>query len=70
MHIRFTNHAQLRITERKVRMVDIGKTLKEGKGATSFSNTHTARKRFDERTLEVVYKKKGKNIIVITAYHL
>lgn len=70
MHIRFTNHAQFRVNERKIRLVDVEKTLKEGSSKNSFSDTYTARRVCGGKTLEVVYKKKGKETIVITAYYL
>lgn len=70
MHINFTNHAQLRIEERKISLIHIEKTLKDSDTTNSFSETYTSRKRFGNKTLEIVYKKKGKEIIIITAYYL
>lgn len=70
MHIRFTNHAQFRINERKIDLAHIEAALKEKGGIDSFVGTYIAKRTFGQKTIEVIYKKKGKEIIVITAYYL
>jgi len=71
MHINFTNHAKIRITERDVSILHIEQTLKSPDTATrSFDGTFLARKSFAGKILEVVYTEGKKGFTVITAYYL
>ncbi|MCX6731813.1 MAG: DUF4258 domain-containing protein [Candidatus Parcubacteria bacterium] len=71
MKLKFTNHAKYRILERKIKMSDIKDTLKNPDfyGHT-FDNKIVARKLIDGKTLEVVYTKIKREILIITIYYL
>ena len=71
MNIIFTNHAKYRINERKVSIVNVRQTVKnpDSKKIDEYGMM-VVTKRFGRKSLEVVYKVQGNNIVVITAYYI
>ena len=71
MEIIFTNHAQFRIQERKIKFSDVKSVIMEyDKIAKVFDDKVATKKAFESYELEVVCKKNRNKIIVITAYYL
>ena len=71
MKLRFTNHAQFRIFQRKISIEDIKKVIREPDfSRRSFGDTVLARKIINGGNLEIVYKKDSNAIIVITIYYI
>ncbi|MFH0804554.1 MAG: DUF4258 domain-containing protein [Candidatus Zambryskibacteria bacterium] len=71
MNIVFTNHSKYRIDERKISVVDVRKTIKnpDSKKASEYGMM-VVTKHFGRKSLEVVYKIKGNDFVVITAYYI
>lgn len=71
MNIVFTNHSKYRINERKISIVNVRQAIKnpDRKRADEYGMILVT-KRFDRKSLGVVYKIQSNNIIVITAYYL
>lgn len=69
MLIQFTKHALERIKARQIEKKEIILTLNNPeKTIKTKSDSYIAQKKFGEKLLRVIYKKVGKNIIIITAY--
>jgi hypothetical protein len=71
MKIGYTQHAKLRIRQRKISTTFIESALAApDKTHLSFSKRIVARKSFNGKTLEIVYKKENATLIILTAYWL
>ena len=71
MKIVFTNHAKYRINERKILIFDIKLTIKNpDKKNVDSHGMIIVNKRFGRKSLEVVYKIRGSNFVVITSYYI
>jgi len=71
MNIIFTNHAKYRINERKISVILVRQVVKNpDKKKLDEYGMIVVTKQFGKKSLEVVYKIQGNNIIVITAYYL
>ena len=65
----FTKHAEVRIRQREISPEEIISTIKQPDSRqSSFLGRLVVRKKFPKETLEVVYRKLGTKIIVITCY--
>ena len=71
MKIVYTKHSKLRIRQRKILTKFIASVvISPDKAHRSFANRIVACKSFNGKTLEVVYKKVGSELIILTAYWL
>ena len=71
MEIVYTNHAQIRIEQRELSKKQIEASIASpDQTLPSFKGRQLIRKQFDNKTLEVVYRKFSDKIVVITAYWL
>lgn len=67
----YTQHAKLRLQQRKINNAEIeSAVLSPNEILPSFGNCRIARKRIEAETLEVVFKSKNEDIVIITAYWL
>jgi hypothetical protein len=65
----FTNHALLKLQQRRISKAAVMKTLKSpAYKFPSYSGRMTAYKKLDRTYLKVIYKLEGKDIVVITQY--
>jgi hypothetical protein len=71
MNVIFTNHSKYRINERKISIINVRQAVKspDSKKIDEYGMI-VVTKQFGKRSLEVVYKIQGNNIIVITAYYI
>ena len=72
MKLKITDHAQYRIRERKISIEDIKSVVRNPDfSKNSVDNRYIeSRKKTENKILEVIYKKEGDVIIIITAYYL
>ena len=70
MKITFTSHAQYRLMERKISLANVRDAVLNSNIFSAEGGLLRARKKFDGKILEVVYKKSKSDIVVITAYYL
>lgn len=76
MTLKFTNHCQIRILERKINIEHIKKAVNEPDFKKNvFEGKIQVRKKIGSKIIEVVYCKKGfkdkkEEYIVVTAYYL
>ncbi|MFH1258911.1 MAG: DUF4258 domain-containing protein [Elusimicrobiota bacterium] len=69
MDIIFTKHAKTRMFQREIDETEIKLTVENADIIqTSFGERIAVRKKFSNKALEVIYKKSGKQIIIITCY--
>lgn len=67
----YTKHAKIRIEQRKLSKDEIEKTVAlSDKILPSFKGRMLAQKLFNDKVLEVVYKKEQNILIILTAYWL
>lgn len=67
----YTKHSKVRIKQRNLKSQQIEETIIEpDKVTSSFRGRLIAQKNFSGQTLEVIFKKQGNNVIIITAYWL
>jgi len=65
----FTNHALLKLQQRRISKAAVTKTLKSpAHKFPSYSGRMVAYKKFDRTYLKVIYKLEGKDIVVITQH--
>ena len=65
----FTNHALIKLKQRRIPKIVVKRTLKSPDYKfSSYSERQIAYKKFDKIYLKVIYKKERDNIIVITQY--
>jgi len=65
----FTNHALLKLSQRKISKIAVIKTLEyPDYKSPSYSDRMIAYKKFDKMYLKVIYKIEKDNIIVITQH--
>lgn len=71
MEIIFTNHSQIRIEERGISLLRIRETIKKpDKTGFSFLMISKVSRKYGDKTLEVVFRRKPGKVIIITAYYL
>lgn len=71
MKLRFTHHSQFRINERGISIEEIKLVIKHPDFSdTAFGDKTKVNKEIEGKILEIVYKKDGNDIVIITAYHL
>lgn len=71
MKLKFTDHAQYRIRERKISIEDIKSVVRSPDFSKNSADGYIeSRKKIESKVLEVIYKKEGNVILVITSYHL
>ncbi|MFQ6062250.1 MAG: DUF4258 domain-containing protein [Methanosarcinales archaeon] len=70
MTIVFTKHARLRMAQRDINEAEVINAIEKPDEVISIGSKRIFRKTFTERnkTLEVVGRVEGKNIVVITVY--
>lgn len=67
----YTKHANLRIKQRNLSTRQIERTiLSPDRTLPSFQKRLLVQKKFGHKTLEVIYRKEGEKIIILTAYWL
>ncbi len=66
----FTKHAITRMKERNVLKKDIEKVIKNPDYIQGDNNRVIVNKRLNRKTLEVVFVKENKKIIILTCYFL
>ena len=67
----YTKHSKVRIKQRNLKSQQIEETIIEpDKVTSSFKGRLITQKNFSGETLEVIFKKQGNNVIIITAYWL
>ena len=65
----FTKHAQIRINQREITEREIISVVKQPDSIEpSFGERQVIRRKLPKGTLEVIYRKLGNKIIVITCY--
>ena len=65
----FTNHAQIRINQRDITEREIISVIKQPDSIEpGFKERQVIRRKLSRGTLEVIYRKLGNKIIVITCY--
>jgi len=65
----FTEHSLLKLRQRKISKTRVIETIKNPDYTIkSYFNREIALKKFDKLYLKVIYKKEGKDIIIITQY--
>lgn len=71
MKLKFTDHAQYRIRERKISIEDIKSVVRNPDFSKNSAGGYIeSKKKIESGILEVVYKKEGNVIIIITSYYL
>ncbi len=71
MRFIYTHHIRRRIGQRELRTTHIERTiLVPEQTEPSFKGRMIAQRRFGPRTLEVVYRKLNRHVVIITAYWL
>ena len=71
MKVVFTNHAKIRLSERKIPVSFIKQSIQNPDNQKpTFANKIQVQKKFGDQTLEIIYARYFNKIIIITFYYL
>ena len=71
MNVVFSEHAEEQLRRRNIPKIRVKKTIQDyDEMITSFRSRKLRRKSFDDKILEVITRREGNKIIIITAYYL
>ncbi len=71
MKLRFTDHVQFRINEREISIEEIKQAINNPDySGIVLGGKILSKKKFGQKTLEIVYFKDGKEYVIVTAYYL